>query len=241
MIIVRTCIASNQPPASARSGRGTSPGRRLALLSLAVLALTLGRTVPCRAGLVIEAPTLYNVAPGSSGSFDVLLMNTNGPLGASYNIAGDSLDLVLSGSPGFSFTNVTINTSVSYLYSVSATSLPGSDPLNFGITFPNMGFTVVDSDGADPFFQTVGPGATFGLARVFYTVDPTASGTDTITIASLNVGTSLSDINLNPFPFTAVNGVISTASVPEPSTLIQTGTAVLIGLGLAWRRRRLVK
>ncbi len=184
---------------------------------------------------------MTNVTPGSSGSFDVLLMNTNGPLGASYNIAADSLDLVLSGSPGFSFTDVTINTSVSYIYSVSATSLPGSDPLNFGITFPNMGFTVVDSDGADPFFQTVGPGATFGLARVFYTVDPTASGTDTITIASLNVGTSLSDINLNPFPFTAVNGVISTASVPEPSTLIQTGTAVLIGLGLAWRRRRLVK
>jgi hypothetical protein len=146
----------------------------------------------------------------------------------------DSLDLALAGSPGIAFTNVTINTIVPYIYSVSATTLPGSDPLNFGITFPNAGFTVADSDGADPFFQTVNPGDTFGLAHVSYEVSPTFSGTDTITIASLNVGTSLSDINGNLIPFTAVNGSIS---IPEPSTLIQAATALVIGLGAVWRRR----
>ena len=120
---------------------------------------------------------------------------------------------------------------------MSATTLPGSDPLDFGISFPNAGFTVADADGGSPFFQTVNPGDTFGLASVSYTVSPTFSGTDTITIASLNVGTSLSDIDGNAIPFTATNGSISATVIPEPSTLIQAATAVLIGLGAVWRRR----
>ena len=51
------------------------------------------------------------------------------------------------------------------------------------------------------------------------------------------MGTSLSDINGNLIPFTAVNGSITAAAIPEPSTLIQAATAVLIGLGVFWRRR----
>ena len=199
--------------------------------------MSLGPAVSCRAdGLVIEAPDV-TVAPGSSGSFDVLLLNTNAAGGASYGVSIDSLELALSGSAGVAFTDVTINTIVPYIYTVSATTLPGSDPLNFGILFPNAGFTVSDSDGGSPFFQTVNPGDTFGLANVSYMVSPTFSGTDTITIASLNVGTSLSDIDGNAIPFTAMNGSISTTSVPEPSTLIQAATAVLIGLGAVWRRQ----
>jgi voltage-gated potassium channel Kch len=182
---------------------------------------------------VIQTPNL-TVAPGTSGSFDVLLENTNAAGGASYGVSTDSLELALSGSAGVVFTDVTINTIIPYIYSVSATTLPGSEPLNFGITFPNMGFTVADADGASPFFQTVSPGDTFGLANVSYMVSPTFTGRDTITIASLNVGTSLSDINGNPIPFTAVNGSI----VPEPSALIQAATALLIGLGVVWRRQR---
>ena len=60
---------------------------------------------------------------------------------------------MLSGSPGIAFTDVTINTIVPYIYTVSATTLPGSDPLDFGITFPNTGFAVGDSDGGDPFLS----------------------------------------------------------------------------------------
>jgi PEP-CTERM motif len=58
-----------------------------------------------------------------------------------------------------------------------------------------------------------------------------------ITIASLKVGTSLSDINGNAIPFTAMSGSISTAAIPEPSTLILASSAVLIGRGAGWRRR----
>ena len=56
----------------------------------------------------------------------------------------------------------------------------------------------------------VNPGETYGLAHVNYTVSPTAViGTqDTISINSINVGTSLSDDNGNLVPFTAVNGTV---------------------------------
>jgi hypothetical protein len=208
-------------------------------LLLIVLAMTLGQAVPCRAsgGLVIEAPDL-TVAPGSGGTFDVLLVNTNAAGGASYEVSGDSLELMLSGAPGFAFTDVTINTIVPYIYTVSATTLPGSDPLNFGITFPNAGFAVGDSDGADPFFRAVNPGDAFGLASVSYTASPSFSGSDTITIANLTAGTSLSDIDGNAIPFTAVNGSITASAIPEPSALIQAATAALIGLSVSWRCRR---
>ena len=237
MINVSMMTRSDQTSVRRGSGRGLGAGQRLARLVLVVLAMSLGPAVSCRAdGLVIEAPNVP-VAPGSSGSFDVLLMNTNAAGGASFGVSLDSLELALSGSAGVAFTDVTINTIVPYIYTVSATTLPGSDPLDAGIVFPNAGFTVSDSDGGSPFFQTVNPGDSFGLANVSYTVSPTFSGTDTITIASLNVGTSLSDINGNAIPFTAMNGSISTTAIPEPSTLIQAATAVLIGLGAVWRRR----
>ena len=214
------------------------PCTQLARLLLILLATCACPAVSCRAaGLVIQAPDLM-VTPGSSGSFDVLLTNTNAAGGASFGVSLDSLDLALSGSPGIAFTNVTIDTVAPYIYTVSATTLPGSDPLNFGIAFPNTGFTVADSDGASPFFQTVNPGDTFGLANVSYSVSPTFSGADSITIASLNVGTSLSDINGNAIPFTATNGSFSLSTIPEPSSMFLAATAVLIGIGAVVRRRR---
>jgi hypothetical protein len=235
MINVDIMTRSSEAPARGGSGRGVGPGQRLAPLLLVILAMSLGPAVSCRAaGLVIQAPDL-TVTPGSSGSFDVLLLNTNAAGGASYGVSSDSLELTLAGPAGIAFTNVTINTIVPYIYAVSATTLPGSDPLNFGITFPTTSFTVSDSDGGSPFFQTVNPGDSFGLANVSYTVSPTFLGTDTI--SSLGIGTSLSDIDGNSIPFASMDGSISTV-IPEPSTLIQAATALLIGLGAVWRRRR---
>jgi hypothetical protein len=221
------------------SDREAVRGKRLAVALLILLAITLGPAVPCRAsGLVIEAPNL-RVSAGSSGSFDVLLMNTNAAGGASFSVAGDSLDLALSGPAGVTFTDVTINI-LPYIYAVSATTLPGSDPLDFGISFPNTGFAVSDSDGASPFFQTVNPGEVFGLASVSYTVSPTFSGTDVLTLASLNVGTSLSDINGNLIPFTAMNGSITISSIPEPSAvvLLTIGCAAVVASSARKRSAR---
>jgi hypothetical protein len=238
MIHVNRFPDSSRPPGWAGSGGGIGPGQWFARLLPIIVAMNLGPALSCRAaGLVIEAPNL-TVAPGSKGAFDVLLIDTD-PVGtAGYPVSLDSLELVLSGPAGVAFTDVTINTIVPYIYTVSATTLPGSDPLNFGIAFPNSSFTVADSDGASPFFQTVNPGDEYGLANVSYTVSPTFGGTDTIAITSPNVGTQLADIDGNPIPFTVTNGSISTTSIPEPSTLIQAATAVLIGLGAVWCRRR---
>jgi len=202
-------------------------------LLVAVLALSLGRAIPCRAGgLVIEAPNLA-VTPGSSGSFDVLLVDTDSSGSPGYNVAGDSVELTLSGSPGFTFTGATINTIAPYIY-VQSTDANLGVPLSLN-TFPNTDFIASDAEFASPFYRTVNPGDVFGLANVSYAVDPTASGTATITIANPNVDTSLSDINGNLIPFTAVNGSLS---IPEPSSMAQAATGVLIGLGAIWLRRR---
>ena len=220
--------------------RDTAAGRRLAGLLLIVLAMSLGPAGSCRAaGLVIEAPDADGVAPGSSGSFDVLLIDTDPSGSPGYGVSGDSLELTLTGSAGIAFTNVTINTIVPYIY-----TRVGDDPARVRSAqlwyyVPQHGFHGRRLRRRQPVFpdgqsrRVFRPGERFLLGS-----SQLLSGTDTITIASLNVGTSLSDINGNLIPFTAMNGSISTAAaIPEPSTLIQAATAVLIGLGVFWRRR----
>jgi hypothetical protein len=197
------------------------------------LAASLLSAVPGRADLVVEAPDL-TVTPGSSGSFDVLLVNTNATGGASYNVAADSLGLALTGPPGITFTDASINTVVTYIYVTSGTTV-GGGPFSFD-TFPNTMFTASDSEFASPGFRTVNPGDTFGLAHVSFAVSAGFIGTDTIALDSST--TSLSDPNGNGIPVTLVNGLLSTSAIPEPSALTQAATAVLIGLGVFWWRRR---
>ena len=234
MTCANTSAQSGRRSASLGSRRGMGSGQRLTLLLVAGAAVSLGTASPCRAaGLVIEAPTLTSVAPGSSGSFDVLLIDTDPTGTAGYNVSGNSLELTLSGPAGFTFTDATVNTSVPYIY-VQSTDVNLGVPFSSN-TFPNTDFVGGDAEFASPFFRTVNPGDIFGLVHVSYTVAPTAFGTATITIANLNVDTSLSDINGSLIPFTAVNGSIST--VPEPATWIQGATAALIGVGGFWRRR----
>jgi hypothetical protein len=201
---------------------------RLALAALA-LAASLGPTVACRAeGLVISAPAL-TATPGSSGSFDVLLTNTGT---TSIDVSVDSFQLGLTGPLDASFTAVSIATvAAPYIYVTSGTTVPGGSPLSSD-TFPNTLFTASDSEFASPGFREVMPGQTFGLANVSFSVSVTSpAGFDTL--AFLNA--SLSDNNGNDIPVTISNGSIV---VPEPSTLIEGATALLIGLGVGWRRRR---
>jgi hypothetical protein len=203
-----------------------------------VLAMTLGPAVPCRADLLIEAPDVA-AAPGSSGSFDVLLVNTNPAGGASYDVAADSLGLSLAGPLSVRFTGVSIHTvAAPYVYVTSGTTA-GGGPLSLD-TFPNTQFTASDSEFAASGFRAVNPGETFGLAHVSFAISPKSPlGTDTIAFTS--TATSLSDQNGNPIAVSLVNGSIGTATtsaVPEPSALIVVPMAALIGLGSSWWRRR---
>ncbi len=234
-----TCTPSSRPPASQVSGRGVVPVGRLGFLVAVALATSLALAAPCRAGgLVIELPTLTNVAPGSSGSFDVLLRDTDPAGSPGYNVAEDNFELTLTGAAGFTFTNATINMSVMYIY-VQSTDAASGLPLSTS-TFPNTDFIASDIENAPPnYYRTLNPGDVFGLANVSYTVDSNASGTDALTIANVGIATTLTDINGNNIPFTVMNGAISTFAVPEPSALIQAATGLLIAAGAAgWRRRR---
>jgi hypothetical protein len=200
-----------------------------------VLMATLGSAGTGRAdGLVMEAPNLI-AAPGSSGSFDVLLVNTNPAGGASFDVAADSLGLSLSGLLSVTFTDVSINTvAAPYIYVTSGTTVPGGPPLSLD-AFPNTQFTAADSEFAAPGFRVVNPGDTFGLAHVSFAISPTTLfGRDTI--AFVTTATLLSDQNGNTIPFSLVNGSISV--VPEPAALTEAATAALMGLGLFWWRRR---
>jgi hypothetical protein len=178
-------------------------------------------------------------APGSTGSFDVVLKNTNPSGGASYDVASDSLDISLSGPAGVTITDVNMSTAPTYIFKES---LDRNQGLTFAtITTSPPGFTSDDAGdvvNGYPGFQTVSPGQEYGLAHVIYTVSPTAAigSVDTISINSIGVGTSLSDNTGAPLSFTPVNGILSV--IPEPSTLIQGGIATLMGLvPLGWRRR----
>jgi hypothetical protein len=198
-----------------------------------VLAASLGPAGACRAeGLTISAPPL-TATPGSTGSFDVLLTN-NGT--TNVDVASDSFQLALSGPLDASFTAVSIATTAPYIYVTSATTVPGGSPLSLD-TFPNTLFTASDSEFASPGFRVVMPGQSFGLANVSFSVGATTpNGLDTMSF--LNV--SLTDINGADIPVTSSNGSIRVgpAVIPEPSTLIQATTALLIGLGVAWCRKR---
>ncbi|MGC8643782.1 MAG: hypothetical protein ACP5XB_28310 [Isosphaeraceae bacterium] len=112
---------------------------------------------------MIEAPDL-TVAPGSSGSFDLLLVNTSST--DSFDIAGDQFVLSLSGPAGIDFTGVSINTvAAPYIFISSGTTQPGGLPLSLD-TFPNTSFTGLDTEFASPGYRPVNPGDTFGLAHV---------------------------------------------------------------------------
>jgi len=196
------------------------------------LAIALGIDASCQAGLVIEAPNITG-APGSSGSFDVLITSTGG----SFDVASDTVELSLTGLSGVSFTGVSIATTTPYIYGALSATTAGST-FTFS-TFPGTQFEVFDfllSTGA----VTINTGDVFGLVNVQYSVaanaTPGASGT-----LVFGPDTSLADATGLNVDFTAPNGSItisSSAVVPEPSSAILLAVGcVTVMVGLARKRR----
>jgi PEP-CTERM motif len=192
---------------------GFSLRRPWTVLALAIALVAACWAAPaCRADLVIEAPNL-TVAPGSSGSFDVLITSTSG----SFEVASDTVELSLNGLSGVSFTGVSINTVTPYIYGAESATLFGST-FSFS-TFPGTTFEVIDflfTLGAQP----INSGDVFGLVNVSYSVDagatPGASGSLTF-----GADTSLADAAGNNVPFTSPSGSITIQSaVPEPASVI---------------------
>jgi hypothetical protein len=192
------------------------------LTALVVVAAALGSGGSCRADLVITAPNVP-VAPGSSGSFDVLITSTGG----TFNVASDTVELSLLGLSGVTFTGVSIDTVTPYIYGALSATTAGST-FTFS-TFPGTQFETFDfilSTGA----TTIGPGDSFGLVNVQYSVaaDAVVGSSGALTFGP---DTSLADATGLPVAFTAQNGsiTIATSAIPEPSgvTLLTIGCAAI--------------
>ena len=122
---------------SSRPGAASLGGCHRYLPFVLALAVALGLDASCQAGLVIEAPNIA-VAPGSSGSFDVLITSTGG----SFEVASDTVELSLTGLSSVSFTGVSIATATPYIYGANSATTAGST-FTFS-TFPGTQFETFD-------------------------------------------------------------------------------------------------
>ncbi|MGO9601017.1 MAG: hypothetical protein ACLP7Q_23800 [Isosphaeraceae bacterium] len=203
-----------------------------ACLSVILLAASDGVSLARASGLVIEVPNVI-APPGTSGSFDVLLADTD-PVGSpGIHVAADSIGFSIDGSSGVSFTNATINTtSAPYIYVDSGTQ---GGPLSLD-AFPNTSFTASDSEFAiPPGYRLVNQGDEFGLMNVSYTVSASAPNGSYSLLVDTSGTTSLSDEKVNSIPFTVQEGLFTVGTaVPGPPSWILGGTGLLFCLA-AWR------
>jgi hypothetical protein len=233
-----------QPATPSRPRRSTFLTRHNTALAFTIgIGAWLAVAVPCRAdGLVISAPDI-TASAGSSGSFLVLITDPSNSA-TSYNVAGDSFELTLTGTAGISFTNVTTDTSASpyntpYIYANSVAN-DYDLPLYTTLTPTNLTASDAFDVSYSPGYTTLMPGGTYALGLVSYTVSPTAmaGSSDTIAFGAMPY-TSLSDNNSNSLGFATTNGSITIASVSEPSTSALGMIAIAIaGLTVFWSRRR---
>jgi hypothetical protein len=202
----------------------------LAVLAIAMLLLS----VPAKADIVLSLESVTG-APGSTGTFDVLLTNT-GP--SSQNIAGFNFELTTA-DKNITFTDVTTaTTTATYIF---PSSLFGPD-IAISAVAQSVEASDLDATGNG---TDVASGATYGIGNVSFAIDPGATNGE---IAEVDFAaftdTSLSDSIQNNVDFTPQSGTItvqtSSTTVPEPSTALPLAGAMLLGAWLIQRRRRTI-
>ncbi len=183
-------------------------------------ALVLGLMAPSvtRAGLTIAA-TNPTTDAGGSGWFDILLTNNDST--NSVDISSFNTALEVASNSGLTFTGADGSTSPGYIFGSVQ-----NGPLG---TITGYSITLADFLGSGA--QTVGAGATVGLAHVLYSLASSTPVGTPIALTFMAGGTQIYDASLNEIlPLTLQGGTITvTASaVPEPGTLAMAG---LLGVG----------
>jgi hypothetical protein len=196
----------------------------LSVLTGAALLLS----VPAKGSSILSIESV-NGALGSTGTFDVLLTNTGI---SSQNIAAFNFELTTSDT-NITFTGVSTSTT-------TATYIFPSSFFGPNITTFATGQSVEAGDVDATFLGTnVASGATYGLGNVSFSIN---SGALNGEIAQIDFvafpSTSLADSGGNNVPFTAESGAITleSSTVPEPSTTVPLGGALLVGAWLIRRR-----
>lgn len=206
------------------------------VVSVSAFAI-LGVQSASAAGLLVSLDKLQKA--GGSGSFEVLLTNTELPGGTTYDVAGFSFELLAIPGTDLSFTAADYPTSGAPPYIFEGTGqtlLDPSIPLSADL-FPNAGFSGSDIEFA-LLSIPIAPGDVFSLGLVSFTSTSSISLSD-IQGTIVAAGTSISDENFDPIPYSLPN-----AAVPEPSSLVMTclaGGLILGGLRARRRPGRMIK
>jgi hypothetical protein len=216
-----------------RRRKGLMKSNRFAALTAAAAALIfIGASPAAHGALIVLAPAVIG-APGTSGTFDIVLQNTGA---ASISIGGFSFG-VSTTNPGVTFSSATISTTAA-AYIFGADSLFGPD-----ITIASGTSLSASDNPASVASYNVAGGATVGLGHLSYAISGAATP-GTLTLSLSPSATALADQNGNPIKIDALtDGSVSVTGTPEPggfALVLSGGTcAAAAGLRTARRRRRI--
>ncbi len=220
------------------------------VMALAVLFLN---GAPAQAaGLVMSiSNSSISAAPGSTGSFEILLSDTDTAGSTPFYIASDFVDLTSSNSL-VKFTGASITTSIDP-YIFAGQSLVGNSGLGFTFvinpsTMPLPGTEIQTQDSAysanpPAVYATLKPGEVLSLGVFSYSVSASAAPGASSDV-KIGILSQLTDNNTNNpanINFTTQNATITVSSagtVPEPSTALMGMIALTMGVVAARCRRR---
>jgi hypothetical protein len=204
--------------------------RRVSVLTLSSAAVAfsagamfLGATAsPTRGDLIVQVLDSSAVS-GGTGSFDVILQETNNGPDA---VNSHTIQLSIPSGLGVSFTGANTGTDP-----VNEPYIYGSDqsPPFTVFSFPNTAFSAGDTFVNPPFETVMNSGDVFGAAHVTYSVAP---GTPSEVVpVSLGNGTNVDDIVAGPIALTLENGTITVVGSSAAHAIVSLATSAPASYG----------
>lgn len=196
-----------------------------------------GLTAPstARAGLVFRV-TPSEAIPGSSGWFDIVLLNDSDPVtGPTYQVGGFSAEVSVAADSGVTFTGATEDTDDQYIFSNNPS------PPTLASSMADSGISVNDLSQATPFYHDLAPGDSVGIARILYMLDgsvPVAGPLAQIAVMFDAVGTTVSGADgVTALPISELaDGTIT--AIPEIDPAVGGSALALAVAVLAMIERR---